>query len=189
MSTDTQRKKNLRNLEEKLIKTEKKVEEYDLRYQQANRILAQLKNGIHSIFSRIGASATQTNAVPGNASTSTKSTTNAVYDEILGNQGVTESNMMQYLGLIVQRTAEILQSYAVSQAQLAGVTNEYSLQLPVIVQADPAMKFIVQPPSYDDMSSDDDSENEQDERPLTRQELEKRTAKEIARKAGILNQN
>lgn len=36
-------------------------------------------------------------------------------EEMLGNQGVTESNMMQYLGIIEQRTIEILQTYAQSQ--------------------------------------------------------------------------
>lgn len=34
---------------------------------------------------------------------------------MLGNQGVTESNMMQYLGIIEQRTIEILHTYAQSQ--------------------------------------------------------------------------
>ena len=37
-------------------------------------------------------------------------------EEMLGNQGVTESNMMQYLGIIEMRTSEILQMYAASQA-------------------------------------------------------------------------
>ena len=34
---------------------------------------------------------------------------------MLGNQGVTEANMMQYLGIIEQRTSEILSAYATSQ--------------------------------------------------------------------------
>jgi hypothetical protein len=37
---------------------------------------------------------------------------------MLGNQGVTESNMMQYLGIIEQRTIEILQMYAASQVRI-----------------------------------------------------------------------
>ena len=44
----------------------------------------------------------------------------------------------------------------------------------------------VMPPSYDDMSSGEDSEGEKDERPLTRQELEKRTQREFTRKSGTL---
>ena len=76
MSTDTQRKKALRDLEEKLLRTERKAEEYDSRYNRAVRTISQLKNGIHSIFTRIGAASTSV-------------------EEMLGNQGVTESNMMQ----------------------------------------------------------------------------------------------
>lgn len=202
MSTDTQRKKNLRALEEKLAKTEKKVEEYDARYQSAKRVLDQLKNGIHSIFTRIGASSNlvtsstaNTTAPNGNANNNGTngnnsgegSGTSTTYDEMLGNQGVTESNMMQYLGLIEQRTAEILQSYAASQANASGINLDLSLQLPTVIHADNAAKIMVQPPSYDDISSGEDTEDEQDERPLTRHELEKRSAREIARKAGILN--
>ena len=36
----------------------------------------------------------------------------------MGNQGVTESNMLQYLGIIEQRTTDILQAYAHSQMGL-----------------------------------------------------------------------
>lgn len=161
MSTDTQRKKTLRDLEEKLGRTDKKAEEYDARYQLAVRTITQLKNGIQSIFTRIGAATTSV-------------------DEMLGNQGVTESNMMQYLGIIEQRTSEILQAYAASQI---GLANDQTLQLPSVVQADGTHKISVHPPSYDDMSSGEDSEGEEeDERPLTRHELEKRTLKDFTRK-------
>lgn len=47
---------------------------------------------------------------------------NSSVEEMLGNQGVTESNMMQYLGIIEQRTSEILQAYATSQ-QLTQAAN------------------------------------------------------------------
>lgn len=162
MSSDTQRKKALRDLEEKLLRTEKKADEYDARYQRAVRTISQLKNGIHSIFTRIGAASTSV-------------------EEMLGNQGVTESNMMQYLGIIEQRTSEILQAYAASQI---GQPNEQSLQLPSVIAADSPSKLNVMAPSYEDMSSGEDSDSEEDERPLTRQELDKRTLREFSRKGG-----
>lgn len=162
MSTDTQRKKALRDLEEKLQRTEKKAEEYDARYQKAMRTIVQLKNGIHSIFTRIGAATTSV-------------------EEMLGNQGVTDSNMMQYLGVIEQRTSEILQAYASSQI---GQPNENSLQLPTVLATDNAARLQPQIPSYEDMSSGEDSDSEEDERPLTRQELDKRTLREFSRKGG-----
>jgi chromosome segregation ATPase len=162
MSTDTQRKKALRDLEDKLTRTVKKADDYDFRYQRAVKTIAQLKNGIHSIFTRIGASTTSV-------------------EEMLGNQGVTESNMMQYLGIIEQRTSEILQAYAASQI---GQPNEQSLQLPSVVAAESPSKLNIVAPSYEDMSSGEDSDSEEDERPLTRQELDKRTMREFSRKGG-----
>jgi hypothetical protein len=162
MSTDTQRKKTLRDLEDKLGRTTKKGDEYEVRYQTAVRTITQLKNGIQSIFARIGA---------GSASV----------DEMLGNQGVTESNMMQYLGIIEQRTSEILQAYAASQI---GLSNEHVLQLPSVIPADGTTKLDIRPPSYEDASSgeDDEIEGGEDERPLTRAELEKKTVRDFTRK-------
>ena len=40
----------------------------------------------------------------------------AAISEMLGNAGVTEHNMMTYLGIIEQRTNELLQMYRSSQA-------------------------------------------------------------------------
>ena len=164
-SSNTQRKKTVRDLEDKLTKTDKKAEDYEGRYNLAVRTINQLKNGIQSIFTRIGA-------------------TSASVDEMLGNQGVTESNMMQYLGIIEQRTTEILQAYAASQI---GLPNEHTLQLPSVVPAEGTGKILPAIiPSYDDMSSGEDSEGEKDERPLTRQELEKRALREFTPKMGTL---
>jgi len=164
-SSNTQRKKTVRDLEDKLTKTDKKAEDYEGRYNLAVRTINQLKNGIQSIFTRIGA-------------------TSASVDEMLGNQGVTESNMMQYLGIIEQRTTEILQAYAASQI---GLPNEHTLQLPSVVPAEGTGKVLPTTiPSYEDMSSGEDSEGEKDERPLTRQELEKRALREFTPKLGTL---
>lgn len=97
---------------------------------------------------------------------------------------MTESNMMQYLGIIEQRTTEILQAYAASQI---GLPNEHTLQLPSVVPAEGTGKILPTViPSYEDMSSGEDSEGEKDERPLTRQELEKRALKEFTPKLGTL---
>lgn len=167
-STDTQRKKALRSLEDKLQRTDRKAEEYENRHNKALKTITQLKNGIHSIFTRIGAASTSV-------------------EEMLGNQGVTESNMMQYLGIIEQRTSEILQAYAASQV---GLPPEQSLQLPnVTITNDSVTRISIQPPSYDDVNSDEEEDGESgendalDERPLTRQELDKRNLKEFARKS------
>jgi hypothetical protein len=81
VSGETQRKKLLRELEERLARTGDKADEYDAKYQNAGRIIAQLKTGIASIFSRLGCASTSV-------------------EEMLGGQGVTESNMMQVCPLL-----------------------------------------------------------------------------------------
>jgi coiled-coil domain-containing protein 63/114 len=159
MSTDTQRRKLARDLQEKLEKTAKQTEDYEARFQTSTRTITQLKNGIHQIFTRIGAAS-------------------ASVDEMLGNQGVTETNMLQYLGIIEQRTSEILQQFAQTQM---GAGNESSLQLPSVVASDRGVSLNVLPPSYEEMSDGENSEGEENERPLTRAELEKKTAKDFSR--------
>jgi chromosome segregation ATPase len=158
MSTDTQRRKLARDLQEKLEKTSKQTKEYESRSQTATRTITQLKNGIHQIFTRIGAASQSV-------------------DEMLGNQGVTETNMLQYLGIIEQRTSEILQQFAAIQV---GAGSESTLQLPSVVATVKGTNMNIQPPSYDEMSDAENSGGEDDERPLTRNELERRTAKDHA---------
>ena len=118
LNTDNQRKKILKDLEERLQKTEAKAEQYEKKYEAAMKTVNALKVqstraswscnrtkqgglpnaqvGIQSIFNKIGCN------TPANL-------------EMLGNEGVTENNMMQYLGIIEQRTNEILQLYAATQ--------------------------------------------------------------------------
>lgn len=155
MSTDTQRKKALRDLEEKLTRTEEKAKKYDVRYNRAVNTIKQLKNGIHSIYTRIGAG------------------TSSV-EEMLGNQDVTESNMMQYLGIIEQRTSEILQIYAASQSgQMNDANGSSVLPLPSVMPLEFTSKLSVTLPADDG----DDSDSDEDERPLTRNELDKKAVK------------
>lgn len=174
VSSDTMRKKTVRDLEEKVNKTDKKASEYDARYQVAARTITQLKNGIQSIFTRIGANSS------------------SIVDEIMSNQGVTESNMMQYLGIIEQKTTEILQQYASSQM---GLPSEALLQLPTVIPMEGGGKLVpAQIPSFADADKDfesdkEDSDAEIDERPLTRQELDKIAKKEYNRKGGLLTPN
>ena len=52
VSTDTQRKKILRDLEDRLSRTEKKADDYDKKHATAMKTINQLKTGIHSIFTR-----------------------------------------------------------------------------------------------------------------------------------------
>ena len=102
-------------------------------------------------------------------------------EEMLGNQGVTESNMMQYLGIIEQRTSEILQMYAASQANMAGTDSVvHSIQNGIVQPAAPRLS--VMPPAWEDFSSGEESDQEDDERPLTREELQRKTLRGMGKK-------
>ncbi|GMH99823.1 hypothetical protein TrVE_jg2119 [Triparma verrucosa] len=165
VSTDTQRKQILRNLDERLQSTRHKAEEYQTRYDNGMKTINQLKTGIHSIFSRLGCAGSN-------------------LEEMLGNQGVTESNMMQYLGIIEQKTSEILQLYATSQQ--AGEGEVQAKVNPGYNYGEPKMATRSEKhltiefkagslPSTNEYLSDEESDEENDERPLTRDELERKT--------------
>ena len=93
VNTDNQRKRILNDLELKFVSAKEKAKMYDAKHHDAVKVVNKLKDGIERIFTRIGCY-------------------NAGVAEMLGNQGVTEANMSQYLGIIEQRTYEILQMHA-----------------------------------------------------------------------------
>jgi len=95
---ENNRDKQFKKINEELEKTEKETKEYEKQYQETVKTVNQLKIGIKSIFDRIGCN-------------------NESVQEIIGTHGVTESNMMQYLGIIEQRTNEILQMYSACQVK------------------------------------------------------------------------
>ena len=97
VETDSQRKKILRDLESKLHRTEMRTREFDERHTRVAQVLATVKKRVQEIFHRIGCR-------------------NTIAASFVGNQGVTDSNLMQHLGIIEQRTNEVLQMYAASGA-------------------------------------------------------------------------
>ena len=138
-------------MDNRLQRTHEKADYYDDQFHIASKTINQLKTGIHSIFTRIGCATTSV-------------------EEMLGNQGVTESNMMQYLGIIEERTTTILQTHTLNQNQAAPSSNDVNKS---------ATQVHVQPPGWDDLSEDDDDDGEDDERPLTREELQEKTKKTL----------
>lgn len=168
-NTDSQRKKILRDLEDRLQRTESKAEAYENKHATAMKTVHALKLGIHNIFVKIGC-ATSANK------------------EMLGEEGVSEANMMQYLGIIEQRTNEILQQFAASQAAMQG-QDTMSLQSAVLGQGPAvpagAATVVIEPPSIpEEEGSDGGGDVSDDERPLTREELQARAEQRL--KAGLV---
>jgi hypothetical protein len=80
---DRQRKKLLKDLEDRLASTEARAEQYEAKALKAAKTVSQLEQGIQNIFTKIGCD-------------------KSAISDMLGTTGVTESNMMQYLGIIEQ---------------------------------------------------------------------------------------
>jgi hypothetical protein len=125
--SDKQRKKLLKDLEDRLAATEARAEQcgphplraalpaifrrrlfvclfdtapplrYDLKAQKSTRTVAHLEQGIQSIFGKIGCD-------------------KSALSETLGSTGVTETNMMQYLGVIEQRCNELMHSFSLKSS-------------------------------------------------------------------------
>lgn len=172
-SFDNQRKKILKDLEERLEKTEARAALHEQKAEAAARTITALKSGIQSVFEKIGCSAT-------------------ALSDMLGNGGVTEGNMMQYLGIIEQRTNEILQMYAAVQMQQQGSTGEQAAQqsLANILGQGPQVatgvtSISINPPNAGgDDDSQAESDEDEDDHPLTREELKARTLKGLSKKEG-----
>lgn len=92
-SHSSQRAKILKEQEETVAHMRLKTKEYEQRRDHAREVVSTISDGIHQVFKRIGAGSSD-------------------MGELLGSQGITDSNVMQYLGLIEQRVNSILQTYA-----------------------------------------------------------------------------
>ena len=95
--SDSQRKRMMLELEGKLSRTEAQAATYDEKYHSSLRTVSVLKAGIQNLFFKLGCQ-------------------HLAASEMLGSAGVTESNMMQYLGLIEERTNELVGTLAGAQS-------------------------------------------------------------------------
>lgn len=100
----SQHKQLLRELESRLASTEQAADKCESRYQDAQKTVNAVKGAIQSLFTRVGCNP-------------------QVMVEMLGDSVVTEANMMQYLGVIEQKTNDILHHFATSMAQAQSSKN------------------------------------------------------------------
>ncbi|OWZ24018.1 Outer Dynein Arm Docking Complex [Phytophthora megakarya] len=93
-----QHKQLLRDLEARLALTEQAAEKCEARCAEAQKTVNAVKRAIQNLFTKIGCNA-------------------QAMVEMLGDSVVTEANMMAYLGVIEQKTNEILHQYAAAMAK------------------------------------------------------------------------
>jgi len=161
-ASDANKKRMTDDLQDRLAKTESKTEVFQQKYMAAMKIAENLKEGIWMTYNTIGAN-------------------KLASAEGLDEEGVTEANMMTFLGVIEQRTNEVLQMYAYHQTQSGG---EIPLPAPAPQTPVPSTVISIEPPSTTDkLASDSDEEEEEEEdRPLTRNELQLKTLKTLSKR-------
>jgi coiled-coil domain-containing protein 63/114 len=162
VNVDNQRKKILTALESKLTQTESKAQRYEKKHTEAMQTISALKDGIADIFAKVGAPS------------------DAVVPEALNSAGVTESNMIQYLGWIEQRTQELLQEHARQQAvsqqnQQAVDDNDNDNDNALNAEVELPTTIALPNAGFHDADDDDESDNGDDERPMTIEEMNRMT--------------
>ncbi|XP_078281491.1 coiled-coil domain-containing protein 114 [Rhinoraja longicauda] len=168
MQLDQDRKRVMQKIETQQEDLSKQCESYESRLTVGKKILDQLKTGIESLFNKINCD-------------------RSILDEMLGSSsGIRDNNVMQYLGLIEQRTNELLsiQSYLSSKdydkpydpRKTAMLLMGQSLE-------NPTQPVYIEPPTTgNDYDSDVDSPVTDEERPLTQNELRQRIMKGVMKK-------
>uniref|UniRef100_A0A8C5PIX3 ODAD1 central coiled coil region domain-containing protein n=1 Tax=Leptobrachium leishanense TaxID=445787 RepID=A0A8C5PIX3_9ANUR len=159
----------LKNIEGKLEEASVQGDGYQQHLKGVMKILDQLKTGIDSVFKKINCD-------------------RSILDEMLGSSSsIRETNIMQYLGLIEQKTNEILaiQSFLDSKNYDKPYNPQDTARVLLGQLTDmQAPMFHIQPPTTgDDYDSDSDSPAaEEEERPLTQAELRERIMRGVLKK-------
>lgn len=167
---DTHNKKVINDLEEKIAKAQTRTEQFLKKHQSINKNLTNLKTTVGSMFHKLGCN-----------SNSAK--------DIVGESGGKESDLVVLqLSVIEQRSKETLQALLKSQQTsiLAdGETGSRHGTGGVLGPQTPAgsSQVGIEPPTTgEDFDSDQESEDELDDRPLTRDELHARTMRSISKR-------
>ncbi|XP_078095867.1 coiled-coil domain-containing protein 114 [Mustelus asterias] len=159
----------LKKIETQQEEASKQALGYDNRIKGVKKILDQLKAKIESLFNKMNCN-------------------RSILDEMLGSSsGIRDNNVMQYLGLIEQRSNELLsiQSYLASK----DYDRPYDPQEAAILllgqnPKNPTQPIYIEPPTTgNDNDSDVESPvTDEEERPLTQNELRQRILKGVIKK-------
>ena len=162
---DNQRKKQIKELEQKLEKTEKKANEYDARYGNNQEILESLKSGIEGLFIKLGCSLDS-------------------YSVDSKHPGIIDSNILQYMGKIEEKTNDVVRNYNLlnpSSNQSALINN--SLPPPLLPTSN---RMILDLPSVPEKDKLDDEESSL---PMTVKEMKAASLKKLEQETETKKKN
>ena len=92
-NNDFQRKKHLKELEEKLTRSENRSEQYEFKYHDSLKLINSLTNWIETLFNTVECD-------------------KGLAKEIAGSHGVSDTNMIIFLGIIEDKITQVLSSYS-----------------------------------------------------------------------------
>uniref|UniRef100_UPI003AAF5555 coiled-coil domain-containing protein 114 n=1 Tax=Centroberyx gerrardi TaxID=166262 RepID=UPI003AAF5555 len=164
----------LRDIDEKQRETESQAGEYEKDASVVSKSLDQIKTGVNSIFSKMECD-------------------RSVIEDMLGSSaGISENNMMSYLGLVEQKTNELLTMQAFLNSK--DIDKDYNPKdlAKFLLGQNPEMlkqNIIIQPPvTREDYDAEESPLTDEEERPLSQGELRHRIMKGVLRKEGSVQQ-
>lgn len=137
-SADNQRKKQMKALEQKLDRTEKKSNEYEKRHLNNQEMLDSLKSGIQELFERLGCTLNP-------------------HSDLLGHPGITDSNILQYMGQIEEKTNNVISTYnSMNPMSTQSISINISAPPPLLPTSN---RITLDLPSVPDKDKADDEES------------------------------
>lgn len=163
---EEQRKHILKELEHKHRCSTQLAEEYEDKIKANKKILDQSRVGIQSLFTKINCDRTQIDIL------------------LLSKEGVTETNMSQYLGIIDSRTDELLkwQSILISKKENVPFKERAPNYIGEGAQAKQSRHNMPMPSTGDGYDAQADADLDEALRPLTRDQLQNRVMDGVKKK-------
>ncbi|XP_051782804.1 coiled-coil domain-containing protein 63-like [Erpetoichthys calabaricus] len=148
----------VKDIRMKLARATQQAERYGQWAQEMEKIQDQLKIGIESLFDKVGCD-------------------HSAVQDLLGNTtGIQNHNLMTYLGLLELRANELLAIHAYLQSLQEDETQCEPDEAPKIVRTKSSVplieRLLIQPPSIEeDGDTEDSTVTDEEERPMTQEEL------------------
>ncbi|KAM6947019.1 coiled-coil domain-containing protein 114 [Lycodopsis pacificus] len=164
----------LKDIDEQQKESESQAEDYENQASIISKILDEIKTGVNSIFSKMDCD-------------------RSVMEDLLGSStGISENNIMSYLGLVEQKTNELLTIQAfLNSKDLEKDYNPKDLakfllgQNPELLQQSVSIQPSINGVEYD---AEESPVTDEEERPLSQGELRKRILKGILQKESSVRQ-
>ncbi|XP_059184852.1 coiled-coil domain-containing protein 114 [Centropristis striata] len=164
----------LRDIDEQQKETEFQAEEFENQAGVMSKILDEIKTGVNSIFSKMECD-------------------RSVIEDTLGSSsGISENNIMSYLGLVEQKTNQLLTIQAfINSKDLEKDYNPKDLakfllgQNPELLQRNISIQPPINSVEYD---AEDSPVTDEEERPLSQGELRRRIMKGVQQKESSIRQ-